>query len=105
MGDDSSSKGCGFESRCRILDGHFFTLNCKIVLAENKKRLGLAHFLTDWKRQKKEEKRPGMIQFFNFPKTKIEDIIFIFPPKIFLSSSVFMLLKSIPINLTTLGYF
>ena len=25
MGDDSCSKGCGFESRRRILDGHFFT--------------------------------------------------------------------------------
>ena len=28
MGDDSRSKGCGFESQCCILDGHFFTLIC-----------------------------------------------------------------------------
>ena len=28
MGDDSCSKGNGFKSRCRILDGHFFTLIC-----------------------------------------------------------------------------
>ena len=26
MGGDSHSEGRGFESRCRILDGHFFTL-------------------------------------------------------------------------------
>ena len=26
MGGDSRSEGRGFESRCRILDGHFFTL-------------------------------------------------------------------------------
>ena len=33
MGGDSCSEGCGFESRYRILDGHFFTLICyKIVL-------------------------------------------------------------------------
>ena len=28
MGDDSCSKGCGFESQGHILDGHFFTLIC-----------------------------------------------------------------------------
>ena len=28
MGGDSCSKGCGFESRHNILDGHFFTYNC-----------------------------------------------------------------------------
>ena len=28
MGDDSCSKGCVFESRLHILDGHFFTLIC-----------------------------------------------------------------------------
>ena len=28
MGDDSHSKGCGFESWRRVLDGHFFTLIC-----------------------------------------------------------------------------
>ena len=28
MGRDSRSEGCGFESRHRILDGHFFTYNC-----------------------------------------------------------------------------
>ena len=33
MGEDSCSEGRGFESRCHILDGHFFTLICcKIVL-------------------------------------------------------------------------
>ena len=28
MGEDSCSKGRGFESRRRIPDGHFFTFNC-----------------------------------------------------------------------------
>ena len=28
MGGDSTSEGRGFESRCRILDGYFFTLIC-----------------------------------------------------------------------------
>ena len=28
MVDDSCLRGCGFESRRRILDGHFFTLIC-----------------------------------------------------------------------------
>ena len=28
MGRDSHSKGCGFESRYRILDGHFFIYIC-----------------------------------------------------------------------------
>ena len=28
MGDDSCSRGCEFESRRRILDGHFFTFIC-----------------------------------------------------------------------------
>ena len=48
MGDDS----CGFESQCRVLDGHFFTLICCkycIVCLKRlkiyKKRTGLAHFL------------------------------------------------------------
>ena len=28
MGGDSCARGHGFESRYRILDGHFFTYNC-----------------------------------------------------------------------------
>ena len=33
MGGDSCSEGRGFESQCRILDGHIFTLICcKFVL-------------------------------------------------------------------------
>ena len=53
IGDDSCSKGCGFESRRRILDGlTFFTLiyckNCIDVCLKrpkiNEKRPGLAHF-------------------------------------------------------------
>ena len=28
MGDNSCPEGCVFESRLRILDGHFFTLIC-----------------------------------------------------------------------------
>ena len=52
MGGDSRSEGRGFESRCHILDGHFFTLICcKIVLIFvckrpkiNEKEAGLAHF-------------------------------------------------------------
>ena len=50
MGDDLCLIGCGFESRCRILDGHFFTLicckNCIVSLKRpkiNEKRPGLAH--------------------------------------------------------------
>ena len=39
MGGDSCSEGHGFESQCRILDGHFFTLICsKIVLMFVSKR-------------------------------------------------------------------
>ena len=52
MGGDSRSEGCGFESQCRILDGHFFTLICcKIVLFVwkrpkiNENEAGMAHFL------------------------------------------------------------
>ena len=51
MGRDSRSEGRGFESRHRILDGHFFTCicckNCNVCLKRPKikeKRLGLAHF-------------------------------------------------------------
>ena len=37
MGRDSRSKGCGFESRHRMLDGHFFTyICCKICLEKPK---------------------------------------------------------------------
>ena len=52
MGDDSYSRGCGFESRCRILDGHFFTFicckNCIVCLKRpkiNKKEAGVGPFL------------------------------------------------------------
>ena len=53
MGDDSCSKGNGFKSRCRILDGHFFTLicckNCIDVCLKrskiNKKEAGVGQFL------------------------------------------------------------
>ena len=51
MGVDSRSKGRGFESQRRILDGHFFTLicckNCIVCLkkTENKRKRGLAQFL------------------------------------------------------------
>ena len=45
MGRDSRIEGHGFESQCRILDGHFFTLICcKIVLMLNEKEAGMAHF-------------------------------------------------------------
>ena len=50
MGDDSCSKGRGFESQRCILDGHFLTLICckKIIVCLkrpkiNEKRLGLGH--------------------------------------------------------------
>ena len=51
MGRDSRSEGCGFESRHRILDGHFFTniccKNCEDVCVKrlkiNKKEAGVAH--------------------------------------------------------------
>ena len=52
MGRDSHSKGCGFESRHRILDGHFFTYicckNCNVCLKRpkiNEKEAGDGHFL------------------------------------------------------------
>ena len=50
MGDDSCSKGLGFESRRSILDGYLFTLicckNCIVCLKrQNKqKETGVAHF-------------------------------------------------------------
>ena len=51
MGRDSRSKGGGFESRHRILDGHFSHLFvvkiCNVCLKRpkiNEKRPGLAHF-------------------------------------------------------------
>ena len=53
MGGDSGSEGRGFESRCRILDGHFFTLICcKIVL------------MFVWERPKINEKEAGGGPFF-----------------------------------------
>ena len=52
MGRDSRSKGRGFESRHRILDGHFshiFVVKiCNVCLKRpkiNEKRPGMAHFL------------------------------------------------------------
>ena len=40
MGRDSHLEGCGFESRHRILDGHFFTYicckNCNVCLKRPK---------------------------------------------------------------------
>ena len=49
--DDSCSKGCGFEYRRRILDGHFFTLicckNCIVCLKRpkiNEKDAGVGPF-------------------------------------------------------------
>ena len=42
MGDSSCSKGCGFELRCCIMDGIFFTLicwkNCIVCLKRLKKQ-------------------------------------------------------------------
>ena len=48
MGRDSRSKSCGFESRHRMLDGHFFTyICCKICLEKpkiNEKAAGVGPF-------------------------------------------------------------
>ena len=47
MGGDSHSKGRGFESRHRILDGHFFTYICHVCLKRpkiNKKEAGVGPF-------------------------------------------------------------
>ena len=49
-GRDSHSEGCGFESRHRILDGHFFTYckNCNVCLKRpkiNEKEAGVGPFL------------------------------------------------------------
>ena len=53
-GGDSRFEGCGFVSRCRILDGHFITLICcKIVL------------IFVWERPKVNEKEAGDGPFFN----------------------------------------
>ena len=38
MGGDSHSKGRGFESRHRILDGHFFTYICHVCLKKTKNK-------------------------------------------------------------------
>ena len=52
MGRDSRSEGRGFESRHRILDGHFFTYicckNCNVCLKRpkiNEKEAGVGPFL------------------------------------------------------------
>ena len=41
MGGDSCAKGCEFESRHRIMDGHFFTFfcskNCNMCLKDEAK--------------------------------------------------------------------
>ena len=53
MRGDSRSGGCGFESQCRLLDGHFFTLIwCKL------------YWLFLWKRLKINEKETGDGPFF-----------------------------------------
>ena len=44
MGGDSHSEGRGFESRCHILDGHFFTLICCKIVLMFVEEAGLAHF-------------------------------------------------------------
>ena len=50
MGDESGSKGRGFESRRRLLDGHFSHLFVvkNVLFArkdENKRKRGMAHIL------------------------------------------------------------
>ena len=61
MGDNSCSKGCGFKSRHRILDGHFFTLiccrDCTVCL----------------KRSKINEKEAGVRPFFKKKATEFND--------------------------------
>ena len=56
MGRDSHSEGCGFESRHRILDGHFFTYckNCNVCLkkTENKQKRGRGWPIFKKKRKK-----------------------------------------------------
>ena len=66
MGRDSRSKDCGFKSRHRILDGHFFTYicckNCNVCLKRpkinekepvvgpfNKKQLHAKNNVLNWK--------------------------------------------------------
>ena len=47
MGGDSRSEGQGFESRDRILDGHFFTKICNACLKRpkiNEKEAGVGPF-------------------------------------------------------------
>ena len=59
MGGDSHSKGRGFESRHRILDGHFFTYicckNCIVCLkkTENKRKRGRVWPILKKKKHKK----------------------------------------------------
>ena len=55
MGDDSCSKGHGFESQCCILDGHIFTLicckNCIVCLKRpkiNENEAGVGPFKKDF---------------------------------------------------------
>ena len=64
MGVDSRSKGRGFESQRRILDGHFFTLicckNCIVCLKRpkiNKKEAGVGPIF------KKKKKEAGLSHF------------------------------------------
>ena len=62
IGDDSCSRGHGFESQRRILDEHFAKI-CIVCLKRpkiNEKEAGLAHFL-----KKDETKRkPRQVQAF-----------------------------------------
>ena len=48
MDDDSCLRGRGFESRRRILDGHFFTVicckNCIVCLKKTEKEAGVGPF-------------------------------------------------------------
>ena len=50
IGGDSHSEGCGFESQCRMLDGHDIDLLLKLYCLfektkKTKKRPGSAHYL------------------------------------------------------------
>ena len=63
MGGGSRSKGRGFESRRRILDGHFFTFicckNCNVCLkkTENKQKRGRGWPIFEQKKKEKKKKK------------------------------------------------
>ena len=77
MGDDSCSRGHGFESWCSILDGHFFTLNCSknciVCLKRNEKEAEVGTF----KKKKSKDSKEMLMSLIIWPLLEWIKIIFV----------------------------